>query len=40
MLEELCGLPRSARDPLQYGLVMLRYDDAVFTTSEALGSGR
>jgi carbamoyl-phosphate synthase large subunit len=40
LLEERCGLPPSPRAPLQYGLVMLRYDDAVFTTTDALGCER
>jgi carbamoyl-phosphate synthase large subunit len=40
MIEDLAGLPSSADDgAFQDGLVMLRYDDAVFTTRDALGPG-
>jgi carbamoyl-phosphate synthase large subunit len=40
MVEELSGLPSSANGGnFHDGLVMLRYDDAVFTTREALGPG-
>jgi carbamoyl-phosphate synthase large subunit len=39
MIEELAGLPSSAVPDFQDGLVMLRFDDAVFTTSAALGPG-
>jgi len=37
MIEDLAGLDSSAVADFQDGLVMLRYDDAVFTTREALG---
>jgi carbamoyl-phosphate synthase large subunit len=40
MIEDLAGLPSSADDgAFQDGLVMLRFDDAVFTTRDALGPG-
>lgn len=40
MIEDLAGLPdRSTSDAFVDGLVMLRYDDAVFTTRDALGPG-
>ena len=40
MIEDLAGLPdRSASASFAEGLVMLRYDDAVFTTRDALGPG-
>jgi carbamoyl-phosphate synthase large subunit len=40
MIEELIGLPSSAgAGGFQDGLVMLRFDDAVFTTRDALGPG-
>ncbi len=32
-------MPSSATPDFQDGLVMLRYDDAVFTTTTALGPG-
>ncbi len=40
MIEDIAGLPSSAHGgAFQDGLVMLRYDDAVFTTRDALGPG-
>ena len=39
MIEDLAGLPSSASADFQDGLVMLRYDDAIFTTLDALGPG-
>jgi carbamoyl-phosphate synthase large subunit len=40
MIEELAGVPaRTATADFTDGLVMLRYDDAVFTTRDALGPG-
>ena len=40
MIEDLAGLPsRTATAEFTDGLVMLRYDDAVFTTRDALGPG-
>jgi carbamoyl-phosphate synthase large subunit len=40
MIEEVAGLPaRTATADFIDGLVMLRYDDAVFTTRDALGPG-
>ena len=39
MIEDLAGLSSSASADFQDGLVMLRYDDAIFTTLDALGPG-
>jgi carbamoyl-phosphate synthase large subunit len=39
MIEDLAGLPSTAGRGFVDGLVMLRYDDAVFTNRDALGPG-
>jgi carbamoyl-phosphate synthase large subunit len=39
MIEDLIGVPSTAGRDFVDGLVMLRYDDAVFTTRDALGPG-
>lgn len=39
MIEDLSGLASSAGAGFSDGLVMLRYDDAIFTTLDALGPG-